>query len=285
MPLILENVSFTYMPNTPYEARALKNVSLTVKDGEFVGVMGHTGSGKTTLTQLIAGLEAPASGRVLLDGLDINAAQYDRALLRKTVGLVFQYPEYQLFETTVEKDVAFALKYSGLSQAEVQARVREALTACGFDYEAVRRRSPLTLSGGEKRKAAIAGVLAARPKLLIFDEPIAGLDPLGRQSFLELIKGLNAQGATVLMVSHNIDALCSCARRIVALENGEVVLDGTPHEALRDMARMDALHLGVSAPRRVVSMLEERGVSIRQNVVSYDELLDALMESLTGSGV
>ena len=284
MSIAIENVSFTYAAGAPCAVEALHQVSLTVHNGEFVGLMGHTGSGKTTLIQLIAGLEAPSAGRILLDGADINDKRYDRAILRKTVGIVFQYPEYQLFETSVEKDVAFGLRHSGLSRSEVAARVHWALSECGFDFEKIRTQSPLALSGGEKRRVAIAGVLAAKPETLIFDEPIAGLDPLGRQAFIELVMKLNREGVTVLMISHNADALCACARRIVVLERGRIVADGETRAVFSDVRRMDELRLGVSVPRRAADALLKRGVPIRQDVVRYDELLSALMETFGEGG-
>ncbi len=284
MSIAIENVSFTYAAGTPCEVEALHQVCLTMRDGEFVGLMGHTGCGKTTLIQLIAGLETPLAGRILLDGADINEKRYDRSILRKTVGIVFQYPEYQLFETTVEKDVAFGLKYSDLSQPEVASRVQWALSECGFDFEKIRTQSPLALSGGEKRRVAIAGVLAAKPRVLMFDEPIAGLDPLGRQAFIALVMRLNREGVTVLMASHNADALCACARRIVVLDRGRIVADGETKAVFSDVRRMDKLRLGVSAPRRAADALLKRGIPIRQDAVRYDELLSALMETFGEGG-
>ena len=190
----VKNLSCSYGSGTASAQEALKDVSFKIEDGEFVGIMGHTGCGKSTLIQLIAGLLTPDRGQVLIDGEDINAPGYDRLALRGKVGIVFQYPEYQLFETTVEKDVAFVLKHSGLGKDERERRVKGALEAMGFSWEAVRKKSPLSLSGGEKRRVAIAGVLAAQPRILIFDEPIAGLDPFGRTAFLELSAKLNRRG-------------------------------------------------------------------------------------------
>ena len=207
MPITVTNLTCVYGAGTPFETTALRDVSVTVENGSFVGILGRTGCGKSTLIQIMAGLLTPTAGTVMLDGQDIHARRYDRSILRRKVGIVFQYPECQLFETTVEKDVAFGLKHSGLSAAEKQARVRWALETVGFSFEKVHDQPPMGLSGGEKRRVAIAGVLATKPEYLILDEPIAGLDPLGREAFLQLITELNRGGMTILMVSHNADCL------------------------------------------------------------------------------
>ncbi|MDE6864211.1 MAG: ATP-binding cassette domain-containing protein [Eubacterium sp.] len=188
MSIELKSVSYTYARNTNYQTQALDNINLTIGDGEFVGIMGQTGCGKSTLIQLIDGLLVPDAGCVLLDGQDINNKKYDRRILRKHIGLVFQLPEYQLFETTVERDIAFVLKQSHLSKAEKKERVIDALDAVGFDYDKIKDKSPLSFSGGEKKRLAIAGALAAKPKILIFDEPVAGLDCQGRAAFLKLVR-------------------------------------------------------------------------------------------------
>lgn len=207
MPITVTNLTCVYGAGTPFETTALRDVSVTVENGSFVGILGRTGCGKSTLIQIMAGLLTPTAGTVMLDGQDIHARRYDRSILRRKVGIVFQYPECQLFETTVEKDVAFGLKHSGLSAAEKQTRVRWALETVGFSFEKVHDQPPMGLSGGEKRRVAIAGVLATKPEYLILDEPIAGLDPLGREAFLQLITELNRGGMTILMVSHNAECL------------------------------------------------------------------------------
>ncbi len=276
MPIKLDNVSYTYAPGTSLAVRALRGVTLDVADGEFIGVMGATGSGKSTLIQLIAGLIKPAEGRILLDGEDINAKKYDRDVLHRKVGLVFQYPEYQLFETTVERDVGFALRHLGLTKEETAAAVKAALETVGFDYDAVRDKSPLGFSGGEKRRIAIAGVLASKPGVLILDEPIAGLDPLGRQEFLDMVDALNAAGTTIIMISHNADALAEHARRIIVLKNGELIRDGSARDIFSDY--YDLLRSGVGVPqvRRASQMLRERGVDMPGNITRYDEFIDRL---------
>ena len=276
MPIKLDNVSYTYAPGTPHEIRALRNVNLDIEDGEFVGVMGTTGSGKSTLIQLIAGLIAPTEGKILLDGEDINAKKYDRDVLHRRVGLVFQYPEYQLFETTVERDVAFGLRHQGLTKEETASAVRTALETVGFDYDEVRDKSPLSFSGGEKRRIAIAGVLAPKPGVLILDEPIAGLDPLSRQDFLTMVDGLNAQGVTVIMISHNADALSEHAGRIIVLRDGALIRDGSAKHIFSDYYDLIRGGVGVPQVRQAVQLLRERGVNMPGNIILYDQFIDRL---------
>ena len=282
MSIEVRSLCCTYGSGTLFETKALKNVSLKIKKGELVGIMGRTGCGKSTLIQAIAGLIPITSGEILLDGTDINGKGYDRSVLRRKLGIVFQYPECQLFEQTVEKDVAFGLKHLGLSKDEMQDRVRWALEICGFDCDRVRKLSPLGMSGGEKRRIAIAGVLAVKPEYLILDEPIAGLDPLGRGAFLELIKGLNAEGMTVIMISHNADCIAEYARRIIIFDDGELAADGTPQELFADTDKMRALHLGVSRSREMGLMLTEKGFDISPAVCTYDELFAAVYGILKG---
>lgn len=282
MSIEVRNLSCVYGSGTPFETKALNDVSFTIESGEFVGIMGRTGCGKSTLIQAIAGLLPITSGEVFLDNADINAKSYDRSILRRKLSIVFQYPECQLFESTVEKDVAFGLKHSGVGKDEVASRVKWALEVCGFDYEKVRRQSPLGLSGGEKRRIAISGVLAVKPEYLILDEPIAGLDPLRREAFLKLITKLNSDGMTVIMVSHNADCIAEYARRILVLDNGCLAADGTPQELFADADNMKRLHLGVSRSREVGMMLSEKGFSIAPEICTYNELLSAVCGILKG---
>ena len=277
-----KNVSCRYGERTPLEVEALREISFRVEDGEFVGIMGHTGCGKSTLIHLMAGLLIPGEGRILIDGKDINEPGYDREELRRTLGIVFQYPESQLFETTVEKDVAFALKHLDLSKAEKAERVRWALEAVGFRADSrsgppeIAGKSPLALSGGEKRRVAIAGVLAAGPRILIFDEPLAGLDPSGRLEFLELAARLHSQGTTILMVSHDADALCGYADRILVLDRGRLCAEGSPEEIFRDPGRAEALHIGAGEVRRIAQVLYEKGRLQNPEITKYKVLLDEI---------
>lgn len=284
MPIAVNNVSYLYNRATPFETAALQDVSFMIENGEFIGIMGHTGCGKSTLIQLLAGLLTPDTGQIILDGQDINQKSYDRCTLRRKVGVVFQHPECQLFETTVYKDVAFGLKYAGLSPAETEARVRWALEITGFHDAQVRNQSPQSLSGGEKRRVAIAGVLAAKPEYLILDEPIAGLDPLGREAFLQLITRLNRDGMTILMVSHNADSLGSYARRLLVLDHGRLVRDGTTAAVFEDIDWMRAQHLGVSQSRELAHLLQQGGMNIPQSITSYEQLLPAVLRALKGGG-
>ncbi len=278
MSIELRNVSYTYAPGTAYATGALQNVSLSVEDGEFLGIMGRTGCGKSTLIQLIAGLLTPEQGQVLVDDEDINSREYDRLRLRRRVGVVFQHPEHQLFETTVEKDVAFGLRSFGWSEKQRTEAVREALEAVGFEYEEVRKQSPLQFSGGEKRRIAIAGVLAAKPGILILDEPIAGLDPLGRDAFLKLMDRLNRQGTTILMISHNADAIAEHASRVIVLETGSVLRDGTAEQVFSDQAFLQSHGIGTSQPGAIAELLRQRGVELGADTVRYDQLLSRLLK-------
>ena len=277
MPITVTDLSYTYAPNTVYAAHALEHISLHIEDGEFVGIMGKTGCGKSTLIELLAGLLTPTGGTVMVDGADIFDPKYDRTKLRRTVGVVFQYPEHQLFEMTVEKDVAFGLKHHPMSKEEKALAVRQALEAVGFDYDKVKDLSPLSFSGGEKRRIAIAGVLAVKPKILILDEPIAGLDPLGRQAFLSLLDRLNAQGTTILMISHNADAVAEHARRVIVLEQGKLLLDGRTEDVLRQQDFLKAHGLGSSQAAQIAACLSERGIPMKDDTVRYDDLLRQLI--------
>jgi len=284
MSITLKNVSLTWQDGTAQAINALLNVSLHIEDGEFVGIMGQTGCGKSSLIQAIAGLLPISEGQILIQDNDIHSKSYDKNLLRQTIGFIFQYPETQLFETTVEKDVAFGLKYSGLSKAEVTQRVRQALTFMGFIYEDIKRESPLALSGGEKRRIAIAGVLACKPRILILDEPIAGLDPRGRESFLKLLHKLNKEGTTIIMVSHNADALSEYAHRILVMENGRILLDDTPGRIFHDIPFMEQHHLDTSNPCRITWLLRQQGIHLSKEAVSYDSFLHSLVSHCTAIG-
>lgn len=286
MPIEVINAAYCYDQNQGGKVSALKGVSFRAEDGEWIGIMGQTGCGKSTLIQLLAGLLTPSGGRVLINQEDINGPGYDRAVLRKTVGIVFQYPEYQLFETTVERDVAFSLKHSGLNRREITQQVRWALEAVGFSYEEIRKKSPMSLSGGEKRRAAIAGVLAARPQILIFDEPLAGLDPAGREAFLELAARMNRAGTTIFMVSHNADLLCEYAGRILVLEDGRLAADGTPEEVFCSEESAAALKIGPCQVQCIAQRLYEKGILPSPSVTKRRILEEQIMQALgKGAGV
>lgn len=283
MPITVKNLSYTYMPGTPFEHQALKNVSFEIADGEFVGIIGHTGSGKSTLIQVISGLLDGAEGQVLINGVDYMAKKADRRQLRRTLGVVFQYPEYQLFEETVEKDVAYGPRKMGVPESELAGRVRVALEHVGIDYELYKDKSPFSLSGGQKRKIAIAGVLAMEPSILILDEPIAGLDPMGRENFMQLSRDLNETGITILMISHNMDNLAEYAGRVLAMNGGELYLNGTPQEVFSQEEKLVAAGLDLPEAAKLAGQLRERGMDIPEGTIRYHEILDCLTRKLGGA--
>lgn len=277
MSITVNNVSFTYFPGSVFETTALKDINLNIEDGEYVGIMGKTGCGKSTLIQLMVGLMRPSEGQILLDGKDINGRAYDREELRRKVGIAFQYPEVQLFETTVEKDVAFGLRHSGLSKTTIADNVRWAIETVGLNFNEVRTISPFSLSGGEKRRVALAGIIAPRPKTLILDEPIAGLDPIGRDDFLKLTKALNSAGITIIMVSHNADALAENADRVIFLENGMLIFDRPTKQLFKHIEVLREKGIGICQVREIASQLLARGLSIPQDTIQYKELLPYLI--------
>ena len=279
MPIQVEHLTHTYMTDSPFAATALEDVSLTIEDGELIGLLGHTGSGKTTLVQHLNGLLKPTSGKVVVDGLDITEKDVSLLEVRRRVGLVFQYPEYQLFEETVAKDVAFGPKNLGLSEQEVDERVRYALQEVGLVYEDIAERSPFELSGGQMRRVAIAGVLAMRPKTLILDEPTAGLDPAGRRSILGMIRELHAAGGlTVVMVSHNMDDISSLATRLVVMSRGKMVLTGTPREVFQHRELLESIGLGIPQAAELTQRLIAEGYPLPADLYTPAEVAEALLK-------
>lgn len=279
MPIQVEHLTHTYMTDSPFAATALEDVSLTIEDGELVGLLGHTGSGKTTLVQHLNGLLKPTSGKVVVDGLDITEKGVSLLEVRRRVGLVFQYPEYQLFEETVARDVAFGPKNLGLSEQEVDERVRYALQEVGLVYEDIAERSPFELSGGQMRRVAIAGVLAMRPGTLILDEPTAGLDPAGRRSILGMIRELHAAGGlTVVMVSHNMDDISSLATRLVVMSRGRMVLTGTPREVFQHRELLESIGLGIPQAAELTQRLIAEGYPLPADLYTPAEVAEALLK-------
>ena len=278
MPIELKSVTHTYSEGSAFQATAIRDVSLTIEDGEFIAVVGHTGSGKSTLVQHLNGLLKPTGGQILIDGEDLNAPGADRRRIRQKVGLVFQYPEYQLFEETVAKDIAFGPKNLGLSAEEIDARVRRAMAHVHLDYDKYAQRSPFELSGGQMRRVAIAGVLAMEPKVLILDEPTAGLDPRGRDRILGMVQELHAKGGTtVIMVSHSMDDVARLATRLVVMSKGELVATGTPREIFRQVEMMESIGLGVPEAARLCALLRRRGVKLPDDLYTPEELRDSLL--------
>ncbi len=285
MSITIENLNYSYIQLSGEKTDVLKDVSCSIDDGDFVGIMGRTGCGKTTLLKLIAGLLSPVGGQIRVNGQDIHAKGYDRNILRQTIGVVFQYPEVQLFETTVEKDVAFGLKHSGLSRSDITERVQWALETMGFEFEKICNQSPLALSGGEKRRVAIAGVLATKPKILLLDEPIAGLDPYGRQSFLHFMAQMNQAGTTIVMVSHNLEALCEHTKHLLLLDNGRLIDSGETKEVFVRLYQTSSGTFGRTKSQKIVSLLLDRHIALPPDIVTYDDLLSALKDELTGGAL
>lgn len=282
MSIELKSVSYTYSPNTQYSSNALDNISLTINEGEYVGIIGKTGCGKSTLVQIIDGLIRADSGAVLFDGQDINKKSFDRSILRQNIGMIFQFPEYQLFETTVEKDVAFALKHAKLSRTEIQCRVREVLHAVGFDYDKVKEKSPLSLSGGEKRRVAIAGVLVSKPKYLILDEAIAGLDPLGKTAFMDLMDSLNESGTAIIMISHNTDILAEHTSRILLMDGGKILRDGKTEDVLSDYDMLVKAGISAGQVSTIAEMLRKKGMQIPYSTIRYNQLIEDIYRTCKG---
>ena len=284
MPIVIEHLNYIYMAGGPYETKALDDVSLTIGDGEFVGLIGHTGSGKSTLVQHLNALLMPTSGKIMVDGLDVADKNTDRRAIRQRVGLVFQYPENQLFEETVEKDIAFGPKNLGLDEAEVARRVRDAMRKVALDYDTLHERSVFELSGGQMRRVAIAGVLAMEPQVLVLDEPCAGLDPHGREEILGMIKRLHEEsGTTIVMVSHSMDDVASLAERVIVMNHGKVVMDGAPREVFSQGKALREIGLDVPQAVLLADKLRERGFDVPQGVYRVEEI-KAVIERLIGKG-
>ncbi len=274
--LSLEHVSYIYGEGTPFEIKALDDVTLTVREGSVTGIIGHTGSGKSTMVQLFNGLEKPMQGRVLLDGQDIFAEPKKMREIRFRVGLVMQYPEYQLFEETVRADIAFGPRNMGLGEEEVALRVREAAVLVGLDPELLDR-SPFELSGGEKRRAAIAGIMAMKPEILVLDEPAAGLDPRGRDVILHAIRAYGKQtGATVIIVSHSMEDMAAYCDDIIVMAHAKVAFSGTRDEVFANAKALTAVGLDVPQITRLVLLLRARGVEIPEGIYTVEAATAAL---------
>ena len=277
MSIVIEHLNYVYMQGGPYETRALDDVSLTIHDGEFIGLIGHTGSGKSTLVQHLNGLILPTSGKITVDGMDLAEKGTDRRAIRRRVGLVFQYPENQLFEETVAKDIAFGPKNLGLDEAEIDRRVRQSVQAVGLN-EDVLEKSPFALSGGQKRRVAIAGVMAMEPEVLILDEPTAGLDPRGCEDILALLRSYHTQRrSTVVLVSHSMEEIARNAQRIIVLDKGVVRMQGTPAEVFARARELEAVGLDVPQVTKIAHALHEKGVAIDPAVYTVEALRQQLL--------
>ncbi|MBP2651528.1 MAG: ecfA2 2 [Firmicutes bacterium] len=278
MSITFNDVSHIYMPGTPFEQTALKKINLEIKQGQFVGIIGHTGSGKSTLVQHMNGILKPTQGAVTVEGIDVNAKGMSARDAKQKVGMVFQYPEHQLFEETIFEDIAFGPRNLGLDEKEIERRVKTALEFVGLDFKTFSKRSPFQLSGGQMRRVAIAGVIALEPKYLILDEPSAGLDPRGREEILEQISELHkTTGVTVIMVSHSMEEVAKLADRLVVMYNGQVKLDGSPREVFRH-GREELSRAGVDVPSvcTLLAEIAKRGLTVDGLPLTPEEAAEAI---------
>jgi energy-coupling factor transport system ATP-binding protein len=283
MTIRVEHLSHTYNPGLAYETKAVDDVSFEVGDGEFIGIIGHTGSGKSTLIQHLNGILKPDSGRIWIDGIDITAKGVKMHEIRKRVGMSFQYPEYQLFEETVYRDIAFGPRNLGLSDEEIDERVREAMRLVNLEFEVMAERSPFELSGGQKRRAAIAGVVAMRPSVLILDEPTAGLDPRSHADILSMIRSVRERtGSIVVLVSHNMDDIASMSGRVFVMDQGKLSRVGTPAEVFADADYLRGVGLGLPPATEMAGMLGlAGGDGPGGTVLDMDGLVDAIVRART----
>jgi len=282
MSIILKNINYVYMKKTPYEKTAIKNINLEIKHGEFVGIIGHTGSGKSTLLQHLNGLLKPTTGIVSVDGQDINLKGEATQNAKRSVGMVFQYPEHQLFEETVYDDIAFGPRNIGIREDEVDRRVKKAMEFVGLGFDEFAKRTPFQLSGGQMRRVAIAGVIALEPAYLILDEPSAGLDPRGRDEiFGQIIKMYKSTGITVVLVSHNMEDIARMANRLIVMNGGEISLDGSPIEIFRD-CQAQLKEAGVNVPPLTLLMnkFKQSGLAVDHTVVTMDAAVETLLTAI-----
>ena len=283
MSIQVRNLTHVYEPGMPPESVALEDVSFEIEDGQLVGIIGHTGSGKSTLLQHLNGLLKPTSGQIVVSGRDITAPGVSMVEIRKKIGLVFQYPEYQLFEETVAKDVAFGPKNLGLPEAEIDERVREAIELVGLDYEAVAERSPFELSGGQKRRVAIAGVIAMRPEVLILDEPTAGLDPKAHKDVLAMVEEVHRRtGNITILVSHNMADIARLSDKIIVVDSGRLIAVGTPEEVFARREQLEQVGLALPPVTQFTEALRSRGLPLSETILSADQAVEEIYQYLKG---
>lgn len=277
----VKNLTHIYNEGLPHESVALDDVSFTIEDGSFVGIIGHTGSGKSTLLQHLNGLLKPESGTITIDGVDITDSHTKMLDIRRKVGLVFQYPEYQLFEETVAKDVAFGPGNLGLPQEEIDARVRESIELVGLDYEHIKDQSPFELSGGQKRRVAIAGVLAMRPEVLVLDEPTAGLNPKAHIDILNMVEEIHRrEGNITIFVSHNMNDIARMSDQVLVIDRGRLAMNGTPAEVFAREDELKAMGLALPDATEIVSKLRKSGMELPADCLTAERAADAIAESL-----
>ena len=275
MPIEIKELSFSY-DSKPF----IDNLNLKINDGEMVGIIGNTGCGKSTFVRLIARLIKSDSGKIIIDGDDITNKKFNKKILRRKLGIVFQFPEMQLFEQTIEKDIFFGLKQYKLTYDEKYKRAKEALELLGLDFDRIKDKSPLALSGGEKRKIAVAGILVCKPKYLIFDEPIAGLDCNSRDSFMKLLLALKQNGTTIIIISHNTDYLAEYADRILVMDGGKIILDDKPNEIFNHTKLLNNLNIGVCNSKEISNLLNKNGFNIQSDILKYDDLLSSIISNI-----
>lgn len=281
MSIKVENLIHVYMPKSPFEKVALDNINLGIEDGQFVALIGHTGSGKSTLIQHFNGLLKPSSGSIIVDGKDITQKDVKLTDIRKKVGLVFQYPEYQLFEETIEKDIQYGPRNLGLNDEEISIRTKRAMEMVGLEYDLYKDKSPFELSGGQKRRVAIAGVVAMEPKILILDEPTAGLDPKGRDEILLQIKKLHKEyNMTTILVSHSMEDVAKLADRVIVMNKGKVALDGVPKQVFKEIETLENIGLAVPQVTYLGEELRKRGFDIKEDIITVEEAKEAIMKAL-----
>ncbi len=281
MKMKINDLTYIYNPNTPFEKKALDNINLEIDKGEFIGLIGHTGSGKSTLVQHLNGLMKPTSGNIIIDDIDITKKDANLKLIRQKVGLVFQYPEHQLFEETIYKDIAFGPKNLGLSEKEIEDRVIESMELVGLEYETLKDRSPFELSGGQKRRVAIAGVIAMKPEILVLDEPTAGLDPRGRDEILgEVLKLYKTTGITIILVSHSMEDIAKLVNRILVMHRGRVEMDGDTIEIFKRAERLKEIGLGVPQITEFMKEFHKRGNDVKETVLTVEEARDEIISYL-----
>ena len=284
MSIKITNLTHIYAPDSPFESKAIDNVSLEINDGEFIALIGHTGSGKSTLIQHLNGLLKANEGQILINDFDITASGVSLVDIRKKVGLVFQYPEYQLFEETIEKDISFGPRNLGLSEEEINQAVRYSMSLVGLDYEKSKDKSPFDLSGGQKRRIAIAGVLAMKPEILILDEPTAGLDPKGRDDILSNIKEIHEKEKnTIILVSHSMDDVAKLADRLLVMNHGKVEFFDTPTEVFKNEARLKEIGLDVPQVLQLANQLREKGFEISSEILTIDDIKNEIVKNLKRS--
>ena len=284
MSIVIKNLTYIYNEDMPFASKALDDISFEIQDRDFVGIIGHTGSGKSTLIQHLNGLLRPSYGEIYINDFNITDPELNLTEIRKRVGVVFQYPEYQLFEETVEKDIAFGPTNLGLDEAEVKKRVKDSMEAVGLKYEEYKEKSPFELSGGQKRRVAIAGVIAMNPEVLILDEPTAGLDPGGRDEIFELIKTLHRKhNITIILSSHSMDDMAKLAKNIIVMNHGKIEFMGSPREVFNsNVDRLKEIGLDVPQVLELAIKLREKGFNIREDILTIEEAKEEILKAVKG---